>query len=65
MIAELTQQPNDHPKIVRFTPAGASFLRDASEALAEIWRDYAALLGEDELRRLQAALDELAARVRR
>jgi DNA-binding MarR family transcriptional regulator len=51
-------------KIVRFTPAGAAFLRDASEALAEIWRDYAALLGEDELRRLQTALDELAARVR-
>jgi DNA-binding MarR family transcriptional regulator len=51
-------------KIVRFTAAGSAFLRDASEALAEIWRAYAALLGEDELLQLQTALDALASRVR-
>lgn len=46
-------------KIVRLTRAGRTFLDDAADVVAAIWRDYAALLGERELTRLQSRLGSL------
>ncbi len=51
-------------KIVRLTGAGRSFLHDAAEVVAEIWREYSELLGERELSRLQTHLGALLERTR-
>ncbi len=51
-------------KIVRLTRAGRSFLHDAAEVVAEIWREYSELLGERELSRLQLHLGSLLEKTR-
>ena len=57
---ERTPDPADgRAKIVRFTETGFAFVRDAADVMARIWDEYAALLGEAELRRLQQTLREL------
>jgi len=57
---ERTPDPDDgRAKLVRFTAAGLDFVCDAAEVLAEIWRDYAELLGEAELEQLQETLRKL------
>jgi DNA-binding MarR family transcriptional regulator len=62
---ERTPDPDDgRAKIVRFTRAGLDFVNDAAEVMARIWDEYAALLGGDELERLQQTLRELLRGVR-
>src|SRR5262245_37338999 len=57
---ERIPDPGDgRAKIVRFTTTGLDFVCDAAEVLEEIWRDYARLLGENELERMQDALRKL------
>lgn len=57
---ERTPDPDDgRAKIVRFTPTGLDFVCDAAEVLAQIWHDYATLLGEGELAQLQNTLRKL------
>lgn len=51
-------------KIVRLTAAGLVFLDDAAEVVSAIWRDYAELCGERELKRLQSRLGTLLERAR-
>jgi len=51
-------------KIVRLTGHGREFLEDAAEVVAAIWRDYADVLGERELARLQSRLGSLLERAR-
>lgn len=51
-------------KTVRLTDSGRAFLDDAADVVAEIWQDYAALLGERELARLQDRLGSLLERAR-
>ncbi len=51
-------------KLVRLTETGDAFLRDAAEVFTDIWRDYASLLGERELVKLQNHLDSLLEQVR-
>jgi DNA-binding MarR family transcriptional regulator len=63
---ERTPDPADgRAKIVRFTAAGIDFVCDAAEVLDEIWRAYAALLGEQELDQLQSTLRRLLRGARR
>jgi DNA-binding MarR family transcriptional regulator len=45
--------------LVCFTDAGWRFLRDAGEVKREIEAEYAAILGEERMRLLRSALDEL------
>jgi len=52
-------------KIVRFTAAGLDFVCDAAEALDEIWRGYAELLGARALEELQKGLYKLLRGARR
>ena len=62
---ERVPDPDDgRAKIVRLTRQGASFMDDAAEVVADIWRDYASLLGERELALLQNRLGSLLERVR-
>lgn len=57
---ERTPDPADgRAKLVRFTPLGLEFVRDASEVLAGIWRQYAGYLPPGELDRLQSGLRAL------
>jgi DNA-binding MarR family transcriptional regulator len=57
---ERTPDPEDgRAKIVRFTAAGLDFVCDASEVLDEIWREYAELLGVEQLDQLQDWLHSL------
>lgn len=51
-------------KLVRLTRDGRAFLDDAAEVVADIWSDYAELLGERELARLQSRLGSLLERTR-
>ncbi len=51
-------------KIVRLTETGNAFLQDTAEVFTDIWRDYASLLGERELVKLQTHLDSLLEQVR-
>jgi DNA-binding MarR family transcriptional regulator len=51
-------------KIVRLTETGDSFLQDTAEVFTDIWREYASLLGERELVKLQSHLDSLLEQVR-
>jgi DNA-binding MarR family transcriptional regulator len=51
-------------KIVRLTGAGRAFLDDAAQVVSQIWGDYADLLGERELARLQSRLGSLLDRSR-
>lgn len=63
---ERVPDPDDgRAKIVRFTPVGLDFVSDAAEVLAEIWQDYAALLGPGDLEQLQSSLRKLLRRARR
>jgi DNA-binding MarR family transcriptional regulator len=63
---ERTPDPNDgRAKIVRFTAAGLDFVCDASEMLDEIWGEYCALVGEQQLDQLQQTLLELLRGTRR
>lgn len=45
--------------LVRFTDAGWGFLRDAGDVKREIEAEYAVLLGEERMRLLYSALNEL------
>jgi MarR family transcriptional regulator, temperature-dependent positive regulator of motility len=57
---ERTPDPRDgRAKIVRFTATGLDFVCDAAEVLDEIWREYSALLGTQELDQLQDTLHKL------
>lgn len=51
-------------KIVRLTTEGRAFLDDAADVVSAIWSDYAALLGERELAKLQSRLGCLLDRAR-
>ena len=63
---ERTPDPDDgRAKIVRFTEAGLDFVCDAAEVLDEIWREYSALLGSQELDQLQDTLHKLLRGTRR
>ena len=63
---ERTPDPKDgRAKLVRFTPAGLDFVCDAAEVLDEIWREYSALLGAQELDQLQDTLRKLLRGARR
>jgi DNA-binding MarR family transcriptional regulator len=63
---ERTPDPEDgRAKIVRFTATGLDFVCDAAEVLDEIWREYAKLLGVEELDHLQDALHLLLRGARR
>jgi DNA-binding MarR family transcriptional regulator len=63
---ERTPDPDDgRAKIVRFTDAGLDFVCDAAEVLDEIWREYSALLGAQELDQLQDTLHKLLRGARR
>ena len=63
---ERTPDPADgRAKIVRFTAAGLDFVCDAAEVLDEIWREYAALLGDGQLEQLQDTLRKLLRGARR
>jgi DNA-binding MarR family transcriptional regulator len=62
---ERVPDPDDgRAKIVRLTRQGTAFMSDAAEVVADIWRDYASLLGERELATLQDRLGSLLERVR-
>ena len=57
---ERTPDPDDgRAKIVRFTPAGLDFVCDAAEMLDEVWSEYSAFLGAQELDQLQETLHKL------
>jgi DNA-binding MarR family transcriptional regulator len=63
---ERTPDPEDgRAKIVRFTAAGHEFVCDAAEMLDEVWREYSALLGAQELDQLQDTLHKLWRAARR
>jgi DNA-binding MarR family transcriptional regulator len=62
---ERVPDPDDgRAKIVRLTRQGALFMDDAAEVVSDIWQEYAALLGPQELARLQRRLDQLLDRAR-
>ena len=49
---------------MRLTTEGRAFLDDAADVVSAIWSDYAALLGERELAKLQSRLGCLLDRAR-
>lgn len=63
---ERVPDPRDgRAKIVRFTDTGNAFLRDTADVFTDIWAEYASMLGERELGRLQNRLDALLDQVNR
>jgi len=60
-VERLADPADGRAKLVRFRRPGLVFLADAGEIVAEIWKHYAAQIGERRLRRLRADLVDLVA----